>query len=641
MKTQDIKNIASAYMQVQEKAKMDPVNPDELKGTHAQRKDKDIDNDGDVDKSDEYLHNRRKAVKTAMKKEEVEEAYSDAHRAKMAKSYKGKNPHHINAMSSDKGTMTIVTNNGNRYTVTAKETGGKMPKTGDHINKWKPGAVKEEVELDEGLMDKVKSGVKKILGKKEKPAASDTLRKGASVFQKSMHFSHHHNLVSAAIDGPKKPNSDGFHAHLGHKAAAHYHSSAADEHHGTPAGEHHEKASEHHHDAHEHLTRYEKTRNEKHLRKAVYHSKQAAQHAALAKKHGGNDSDTPALHKDTEGAYSAYKKMNEEVENLSMREKLQVQKEVIVEREMTAAEKKKREDIVMGMKKNKADLEKRYGSRWKDVMYATATKQAMESVDDALKMTNNLLTTKESFKTETTTWPVYARIKEANDRAMHYKGATPPETMDDKLTASDKAFLAPHGELKGNDSGIDGEKAAEYTAKHATDGIKPGGGMNRTGDQKTGDKNIIKSTQSNVGSKIMDNFVRKIKEAYAEMLEKQNSEISEISQQAKKNYLKKAIGSDKDEPESPSLANLKTARNIPQKYRTSHTSAITSKDKDLDRSIANRKKGIERATGSAKTAQAVSKDVNKAASEFSKEYPDIKKGYSHLSRASKKAGVDK
>ena len=69
MKTQDIKNIASAYKQVLEKKTLDPVNPDELKGTHAQRKDKDIDNDGDTDKSDEYLHNRRKAVKQAMKKE--------------------------------------------------------------------------------------------------------------------------------------------------------------------------------------------------------------------------------------------------------------------------------------------------------------------------------------------------------------------------------------------------------------------------------------------------------------------------------------------------------------------------------------------------------------------------------------------
>lgn len=72
MKTQDIKNIASAYMQVQEKAKMDKVNPKALEKDFDDREDKDIDNDGDTDKSDEYLHNRRKAVKTAMKKEETE-----------------------------------------------------------------------------------------------------------------------------------------------------------------------------------------------------------------------------------------------------------------------------------------------------------------------------------------------------------------------------------------------------------------------------------------------------------------------------------------------------------------------------------------------------------------------------------------
>jgi hypothetical protein len=192
-----------------------------------------------------------------------------------------------------------------------------------------------------------------------------------------------------------------------------------------------------------------------------------------------------------------HKGMKEDFANMSMKEKLQLQKESILEKEMSDAEMKKREDIVMGMKKNKADLEKRYGSRWKDVMYATATKQAMESVDNALAMTKNLLTTKESFKTETTTWPVYARIKE--NRAAHYKGAAPGDPkMMDKMTASDKAFIAVHNanDLDGIDSGIDGAKAAEYTAKNATNGIKPGAGMNRTGDQKTGDKNIIKSTEA-------------------------------------------------------------------------------------------------------------------------------------------------
>jgi len=47
---------------------LDPVDKKELKGKHKDRKDKDIDNDGDVDSTDKYLHKRRKAVSKAMKK---------------------------------------------------------------------------------------------------------------------------------------------------------------------------------------------------------------------------------------------------------------------------------------------------------------------------------------------------------------------------------------------------------------------------------------------------------------------------------------------------------------------------------------------------------------------------------------------
>ena len=67
----DLKKLASAYQQVLE-AQMDPVDKAALKGKHKDRKDKDIDNDGDVDSSDEYLHKKRKAVSKAMKNEESE-----------------------------------------------------------------------------------------------------------------------------------------------------------------------------------------------------------------------------------------------------------------------------------------------------------------------------------------------------------------------------------------------------------------------------------------------------------------------------------------------------------------------------------------------------------------------------------------
>jgi len=51
---------------------------------------------------------------------------------------------------------------------------------------------------------------------------------------------------------------------------------------------------------------------------------------------------------------------------------------------MTEGQMKKREEIVKSMKKNAGDFRKRYGDKAKEVMYATATKQAMgEEVDSA------------------------------------------------------------------------------------------------------------------------------------------------------------------------------------------------------------------------------------------------------------------
>lgn len=65
MKKEDIKAMATALQQVAEK-KMDPVDKKSAMGKFDDRKDKDIDNDGDTDKSDKYLHKRRKAITKAV-----------------------------------------------------------------------------------------------------------------------------------------------------------------------------------------------------------------------------------------------------------------------------------------------------------------------------------------------------------------------------------------------------------------------------------------------------------------------------------------------------------------------------------------------------------------------------------------------
>ena len=48
---------------------LDSVQPKAVKKKFKDRKDKDIDNDGDTDDSDEFLHKKRKAISKAMKDE--------------------------------------------------------------------------------------------------------------------------------------------------------------------------------------------------------------------------------------------------------------------------------------------------------------------------------------------------------------------------------------------------------------------------------------------------------------------------------------------------------------------------------------------------------------------------------------------
>jgi len=58
--------------------------------------------------------------------------------------------------------------------------------------------------------------------------------------------------------------------------------------------------------------------------------------------------------------------------------------ELIDEKEMSPAQSKKKEEIVLSMKDREKEFKAKYGKRWKEVMYATATKMAMkeEALDE-------------------------------------------------------------------------------------------------------------------------------------------------------------------------------------------------------------------------------------------------------------------
>jgi len=90
-----VDKITTAWQEVvvNEKKKLDPVG----------KADADIDNDGDVDKSDEYLHNRRKEIKKAMKEEDEDDIKMDSKGMKKCSECGGSTENHDEECSKYKG----------------------------------------------------------------------------------------------------------------------------------------------------------------------------------------------------------------------------------------------------------------------------------------------------------------------------------------------------------------------------------------------------------------------------------------------------------------------------------------------------------------------------------------------------------
>jgi len=141
---------------------LDAVQPKAVKKKFKDRKDKDVDNDGDVDSSDEYLHKRRKAVSKAMSKEEVEldekveyveYKFKNKNDAMKAKAYfEG-----IQLMSFD------VNDDGASQGELAVDAGNRdMTKYHKEVmKKFKPKVMKqEEFSLDEGKMSQLHQMIK-------------------------------------------------------------------------------------------------------------------------------------------------------------------------------------------------------------------------------------------------------------------------------------------------------------------------------------------------------------------------------------------------------------------------------------------------------------------------------------------------
>ena len=126
---------------------LDKVQPKAVKKKFKDRKDKDIDNDGDVDSTDKYLHKRRKAISKSIEKESKKEEFSTPEWERYLQTKKGSLRDSIlkvwgeDAHGMDKKDLTKDKNNGKKkMTDTGKEVtpvdmSPKMPKVKNERNR--------------------------------------------------------------------------------------------------------------------------------------------------------------------------------------------------------------------------------------------------------------------------------------------------------------------------------------------------------------------------------------------------------------------------------------------------------------------------------------------------------------------------
>ena len=277
---------------------MDAVDKNALKGKHKDRKDKDIDNDGDVDSSDKYLHKRRKAISKSMKKDKKE---GDVEMN--PKLDKGSKENSVEQKESRIRKALKLVLEGDR---SSHYKGATKPETMD--DKLKGKGAKDMVNQPKEVDDTEEKGHDDAskAGKVTKPAkprnGGDQVRSGD---QKVVNPN---KKVAEAYMEMKKKIVESEQKADEHESASEHHNDAHN-HDDVPAAakKHHEKADEHHLSAADHYRNGNNEKAKEHAAKAAHHSNEAAKHGHEVSKDAHND--TKHLHpkKPSSGASAAAK----------------------------------------------------------------------------------------------------------------------------------------------------------------------------------------------------------------------------------------------------------------------------------------------------------------------------------------------
>jgi len=181
MKLEDIKSIAAAYAEIQEKrncsTKMEELDP-------VGQEDGDIDNDGDQDSTDKYLKNRRKKVTKAIKKDakeddapvtedKIEEAVEEE-LEEASEQPTGLKVYHTDKEGKKSHTIVFTAQDAARHQKEVQKAGGKVTHRALMFGK-KEGpktAVKESVEAEAAVLFELIEAAKQHVGKNG-PAAAE------------------------------------------------------------------------------------------------------------------------------------------------------------------------------------------------------------------------------------------------------------------------------------------------------------------------------------------------------------------------------------------------------------------------------------------------------------------------------------